>query len=43
VRFDPQRALKVYDVEIDPGVTLDAGPHQGSTQEHVFVLAGLST
>ena len=40
VLFDPQRALEVYYVEIDPGVTLDADPHQGSTQEHVFVLRG---
>ena len=40
VRFDPQHALKVYYVEIDSGVTLHADPHQGNTQEHVFVPRG---
>jgi transcriptional regulator with XRE-family HTH domain len=40
VTFDPQRALEVYYVEIDPGVTFHADPHQGNTQEHVFVLRG---
>jgi XRE family transcriptional regulator, regulator of sulfur utilization len=40
VLFDPQRALKVYYVEIDPGISLNADPHQGNTQEHVFVLHG---
>ena len=40
VLFDPQHALEVYYVEIDPGVTLNAEPHQGNTAEHVFVLRG---
>ena len=40
VLFDPQRALEVYYVEIDPGVSLDADPHQGNTEEHVFVSRG---
>jgi transcriptional regulator with XRE-family HTH domain len=40
VLFDPQRALEVYYVEIDPGVSLDAEPRQGNTQEHVFVQRG---
>ena len=40
VLFDPQRALEVYYVEIDPGVSLDADPHQGNTQEHVYILRG---
>ena len=40
VLFDPQRALEVYYVEIDPGVSLAADPHQGNTKEHVFVPQG---
>jgi quercetin dioxygenase-like cupin family protein len=39
-RFDPQHTLEVYYVEIGSGVSLDADPHQGNTQEHVFVLNG---
>ena len=38
--LDPQRALEVYYVEIDPGASLDADPHQGNTQEHVYVHSG---
>ena len=40
VLFDPQRALEVYYVEIDPGVTLYADPHPTHTKEHVFVQRG---
>jgi transcriptional regulator with XRE-family HTH domain len=40
VLFDPQRPFEIYYVEIDPGTTLDAEPHQGNTEEHVFVLRG---
>lgn len=40
VLFDPQRPFEIYYVEIDPGTTLDAEPHQGNTEEHVFVLQG---
>lgn len=38
--FDPERAFETYYVEIDPGVSLDAEPHQGNAEEHVFVLRG---
>jgi len=40
VLFDPQRPFEVYYVEIDPGTTLDAEPHQVNAEEHVFVLRG---
>lgn len=40
VSFDPKRSFEVYYVEIDPGTTLHADPHQGDAEEHVFVLAG---
>ena len=40
VSFDPQRSFEVYYVEIDPGTTLHADPHQGDAEEHVFVLEG---
>ena len=38
--FDPERAFEVYYVEIDPGTVLDAEPHQGNAEEHVFVFQG---
>jgi transcriptional regulator with XRE-family HTH domain len=38
--FDPERAFETYYLEIDPGITLDAEPHQGNAEEHVFVLRG---
>ena len=40
VSFDPKRSFEIYYVEIDPGTTLDAEPHQGNAEEHVFVLQG---
>jgi len=40
VSFDPKRSFEVYYVEIDPGTTLHADPHQGDAEEHVFVLEG---
>ena len=40
ISFDPQRPFEVYYVEIDPRTTLDAEPHQGNAEEHVFVLQG---
>jgi transcriptional regulator with XRE-family HTH domain len=40
VPFDPERSLEVYYVEIDPGTTLDAEPHQGNAKEFVFVMRG---
>lgn len=38
--FDPERNYEAYYAEIDPGVHLDAEPHQGDAEEHVFVLGG---
>jgi transcriptional regulator with XRE-family HTH domain len=38
--FDPERAFEMYYVEIDPGTKLNAEPHQGNAEEHVFVLSG---
>jgi transcriptional regulator with XRE-family HTH domain len=40
VSFDPKRSFEIYYVEIDPGTTLDAEPHQGDAEEHIFVLQG---
>jgi transcriptional regulator with XRE-family HTH domain len=40
VAFDPQRPVEIYYVEIDPGTRMDAEPHQGHAEEHVFVLRG---
>jgi transcriptional regulator with XRE-family HTH domain len=40
VSFDPKRSFEVYYVEIDPGTTLHADPHQGDAEEHIFVLEG---
>jgi len=40
ISFDPERAFEVYYVEIEPGTVLDAEPHQGNAEEHVFVLKG---
>lgn len=38
--FNPERAFEVYYVEIEPGTVLDAEPHQGNAEEHVFVVKG---
>ncbi len=38
--FDPERSFETYYVELDPGTALDAEPHQGNAEEHVFVLSG---
>jgi transcriptional regulator with XRE-family HTH domain len=38
--FNPQRSFETYYVELDPGTMLDAEPHQGNAEEHVFVLKG---
>ena len=40
IGFDPERAFEVYYVEIEPGTALDAEPHLGNAEEHVFVLKG---
>lgn len=40
VLFSPHRPFEIYYVEIDPDTSLDAEPHQGSAEEHVFVLQG---
>lgn len=40
IPFNPERAFETYYVEIDPGTSLDAEPHQGNAEEHVFVLQG---
>jgi transcriptional regulator with XRE-family HTH domain len=38
--FTPERAFETYYVEIEPGETFDAEPHQGNAEEHVFVFHG---
>lgn len=38
--YNPQRAFETYYVELDPGTVLEAEPHQGNAEEHVFVLKG---
>lgn len=40
VSFNPERSFEVYYVEVEPGIVLDAEPHQGNAEEHVFVLKG---
>ena len=40
IAFNPERAFETYYVEIEPGTVLDAEPHQGNAEEHVFVLHG---
>ena len=40
VSFDPERSFEIYYVEIDPGTSLDAEPHNGIPEEYVFVLQG---
>ena len=40
VLFDPHRPFEIYYVEIDPETTLNADPHQGNAEEHVFILQG---
>jgi len=40
ISFSPERSFETYYVELDPGTVLDAEPHQGNAEEHVFVLAG---
>ena len=38
--FTPERPFETYYVEMEPGTSLDAEPHQGNAEEHVFVLGG---
>jgi transcriptional regulator with XRE-family HTH domain len=38
--FDPNRSFEIFYAEIEPGVRIDAEPHQGNAEEHVFVLNG---
>jgi transcriptional regulator with XRE-family HTH domain len=38
--FSPERPFETYYVEMDPGITLDADPHQGNAKEHIFLIAG---
>lgn len=38
--FEPERSFETYYVEMEPGIVLDAEPHQGNAEEHVFVLQG---
>jgi len=40
VPFDPERGFEVYYVEIDAGSSLEAEPHLGNTEEHVFLTKG---
>ncbi len=40
VPFDPERPFEIYYVEIDPGTTLEADPHEGNAEEYVFVTQG---
>jgi len=40
ISFNPERSFETYYVEIDPGTMLEAEPHQGNAEEHVFVLSG---
>jgi len=40
VPFDPERGFEVYYVEIDAGASLQAEPHLGNTEEHLFVTKG---
>ena len=40
ISFDPERSFETYYVEIEPGTILDAEPHQGNAEEHVFVIRG---
>ncbi len=40
IAFDPERSFEVYFVEIDPGIALEAEPHQGNAEEKVFVVKG---
>ncbi len=40
ISFDPERSFEVYYVEIDPGIALEAEPHQGNAEEQVFVVQG---
>lgn len=38
--FNPERPFETYFIEVDPGAVLDAEPHEGNTEEHMFVLEG---
>ncbi len=38
--FSPERSFETYYVELDSKTSLDAEPHQGNAEEHVFVLSG---
>lgn len=40
ILFNPERSFETYYVEIEPGTTLEAEPHQGNAEEHVFVMQG---
>ena len=38
--FNPERPFETYYIEIDPGTVFDGEPHEGNTEEHMFVLEG---
>ena len=40
VSFNPDRSFEIYYIEIDPGISLEAEPHNGIPEEYVFVLQG---
>ena len=40
IAFSPERSFELYYVEIEPQTALEADPHQGNAEEHVFVLKG---
>ncbi len=41
VLFDPERPFETYFVEIEPGTSLAAEPHNGVPEEYVFVTHGV--
>lgn len=40
ISFDPHQSFEAYYLEIDPGTTYAAEPHQGEIYEYIFVTAG---
>ena len=38
--FDPDRLFETYYVEMEQGVSFSGEPHQGNSEEHVFLLEG---
>ena len=40
IPFDPESALEIYHIEIDPGTSYAVKPHEGNVEEYVFVNQG---